>query len=50
MKRSVAVIKDAYTEFKAEFGRGDPSPFIEEFMTEDAEVKAQTLEAIMAKA
>ena len=38
MRRSVAVIKTAYEEFKQEFGRGDPSPFIEEFMTEDAEI------------
>ncbi len=38
MKRSVGVIKKAYQEFKDEFGRGDPSPFIEEYMAEDAEI------------
>ena len=38
MHRSVSVIQDAYQDFKREFGRGDPSPFIEEFMTEDAEI------------
>ena len=38
MHRSVDVIKDAYAEFKKEFGRGDPSPFIEEYMTDDAEI------------
>jgi pyruvate ferredoxin oxidoreductase alpha subunit len=38
MRRSVGVIKKAYEEFKQEFGRGDPSPFIEEYMTEDAEI------------
>ena len=38
MRRSVAVIVEAYAEFKALFGRGDPSPLIEEFMTEDAEI------------
>ena len=38
MRRSVGVIKKAYEEFKQEFGRGDPSPFIDEFMTEDAEI------------
>ncbi len=38
MHRSVGVIKQAYDEFKQEFGRGDPSPFIEEYMTEDAEI------------
>jgi len=38
MRRSVGIIKKAYEEFKQEFGRGDPSPFIDEFMTEDAEI------------
>ena len=38
MKRSVGVIQQAYQEFKDEFGRGDPSPFIEEYMAEDADI------------
>ncbi len=38
MRRSVSVIRDAYSEFKGIFNRGDPSPFIEEYMTEDAEM------------
>ena len=38
MRRTVGVIYEAYDEFKEVFGRGDPSPFIEEYMTEDAEV------------
>ena len=38
MRRTPAVIKEVYEEFKQEFGRGDPSPFIEEYMCEDAEV------------
>ena len=38
MHRSVDAIKQAYAEFKETFGRGDPSPFIEEYMTEDAEI------------
>ena len=38
MRRSVGVIQEAYQEFKDEFGRGDPSPFIEEYMTEDADI------------
>ncbi len=38
MRRSVSVIQEAYGEFKQIFGRGDPSPFIEEYMTEDAEI------------
>ena len=38
MRRSVGVIKEAYDELKETFGRGDPSPFIEEYMTEDAEI------------
>ena len=38
MRRTPAVIKEVYEEFKREFGRGDPSPFIEEYMCEDAEI------------
>jgi len=38
MHRSVPKIKQAYEEFKEIFGRGDPSPFVEEYMTEDAEI------------
>jgi pyruvate ferredoxin oxidoreductase alpha subunit len=38
MRRTSDVIKEAYDEFKQLFGRGDPSPFIEEYMTEDAEI------------
>jgi pyruvate ferredoxin oxidoreductase alpha subunit len=38
MQRSVAVIQDAYEDFKKTFKRGDPSPFIEEYMTDDAEI------------
>ena len=38
MHRSVAKIKQGYEEFKEIFGRGDPSPFVEEYMTEDAEI------------
>jgi len=38
MRRSVSVIQEAYGEFKQIFGRGDPSPFIEEYLTEDAEI------------
>ena len=38
MRRSRDVIKEAYQDFKSKFGRGDPSPFIEEYMTEDAEI------------
>ena len=38
MKRSVGVIEEAYQEFKDQFGRGDPSPFIEEYMAEDADI------------
>ena len=37
MRRSKGVIKEVYEEFKETFGRGDPSPFFEEYMTEDAE-------------
>ncbi len=38
MRRTQAVIKETYEEFKQVFGRGDPSPFIEEYMTEDADI------------
>ena len=38
MQRSVGVIREAYDDFKRTFKRGDPSAFIEEYMTEDAEI------------
>ena len=38
MRRSKGVIEEVHEEFKAVFGRGDPSPFYEEYMTDDAEV------------
>ena len=38
MRRTPAVIKEAYEEFREIFGRGDDSPFIEEYMCEDAEI------------
>ena len=38
MRRTVGVIEEAYDEFKQLFGRGDPSPFIDEYMCNDAEV------------
>ena len=38
MRRSVGVIQKVYEEFRTTFGRGDPSPFIEEYMMEDAEI------------
>ena len=38
MRRTPAVIKEAHEEFREIFGRGHPSPFIEEFMCEDAEI------------
>ena len=38
MRRSKGVIEEVYQEFKDTFGRGDPSPFFEEYMTEDAEI------------
>ena len=38
MRRSKGVIEEVYEEFKDIFGRGDPSPFYEEYMTEDAEI------------
>jgi pyruvate ferredoxin oxidoreductase alpha subunit len=38
MRRTSDVIKEAYDEFKQLFGRGDDSPFIDEYMTEDADI------------
>ena len=38
MRRTSSVIKEVYEDFKQEFGRGDPSPFIEEYMCDDAEI------------
>ena len=38
MRRSKDVIEEVYEEFRDIFGRGDPSPFFEEYMTEDAEI------------
>ena len=38
MRRTPAVIKEVYAEFKEVFGRGDDSPFIEQYMCEDADV------------
>jgi pyruvate ferredoxin oxidoreductase alpha subunit len=38
MRRSVGVIREAYDEFKGIFNRGDPSPFIEEYMMDDADI------------
>ena len=38
MRRTPAVIKEVYAEFKQVFGRGDDSPFIEQYMCEDADV------------
>ena len=38
MRNSVAVIKKVHEEYRTTFGRGDPSPFIEEYMMEDAEI------------
>ena len=37
MRRSAGVIEEAYQEFQDIFGRGSPSPFYEEYMTEDAD-------------
>ena len=37
MRRSKGVIEEVHEEFKETFGRGDPSPFFEEYMTEDAD-------------
>jgi pyruvate ferredoxin oxidoreductase alpha subunit len=38
MVRAMNVIPEAYADFKRVFGRGDPSPFIEEYMMDDAEI------------
>ncbi len=38
MRRTSGVIIEAHEEFKEIFGRGDPSPFIEEYMCDDAEI------------
>ena len=38
MRRSKGVIEEVYQEFKDTFGRGSPSSFYEEYMTEDAEI------------
>ena len=38
MRRAKPVIEEVYEEFKDIFGRGDPSPFFDEYMTEDAEI------------
>ena len=38
MRRSKGVIEEVHTEFRDTFGRGTPSPFYEEYMTEDAEI------------
>jgi pyruvate ferredoxin oxidoreductase alpha subunit len=38
MIKATEVIPEAYADFKRVFGRGDPSPYIEEFMTEDADI------------
>ena len=38
MRRTSEVIKEAYEEFREIFGRGDKSPFIEEYMCDDAEI------------
>ena len=38
MRRSVGVIKKVHEEFRTSFGRGDPNPFVEEYMMEDAEI------------
>ena len=35
MTRTPGVIKEVYEEFKQVFGRGDPSPFLEEYMMDD---------------
>jgi pyruvate ferredoxin oxidoreductase alpha subunit len=38
MIKATEVIPEAYADFKRVVGRGDPSPFIEEFMMDDAEI------------
>jgi pyruvate ferredoxin oxidoreductase alpha subunit len=38
MRRAKGVVEEVHEEFKDIFGRGGPSPFFEEYMTDDAEV------------
>jgi len=38
MKQALTVIREAHDDFKKIFGRGGDSPFLDEYMTEDAEV------------
>jgi len=38
MKRAVAVIEEAYADFRKVFGRGPENPWFEEYMTDDAEI------------
>ena len=38
MRRAKGVIEEVHEEFRGIFGRGTPSPFFEEYMTEDAEI------------
>ncbi|MBI4640014.1 MAG: pyruvate ferredoxin oxidoreductase [Candidatus Tectomicrobia bacterium] len=38
MRRARGVIKEAYADFQKIFHRGTPSPFFEEYMTEDADL------------
>ena len=38
MRRSKGVIEEVYEEFKDTFGRGSPSPFYEEYMTDAADI------------
>ena len=38
MRQAIGVIREAHADFKRIFGRGGDNPFIDEYMTEDAEV------------
>src|SRR3982075_3062100 len=38
MRQALTVIREAHGEFKELFGRGGENPFLDEYMTEDAEV------------
>lgn len=38
MRQALTVISEAHADFKKIFGRGGDSPFLDEYMTEDAEV------------
>ncbi len=38
MRRAKGVVEEVHEEFKEIFGRGTPSPFFEEYMTDDAEI------------